>query len=138
MLHSSKTVLVTMLAGAAGLFGNAGVATAQQPLTVNVTASAPRAQGEPTTILSTFTDEEGSWDRVPRRELWNTGPRYTERSGVRIGRGSVIPDWVETAPMRNVSIRRLQRMEHYGYFVSPDNRVVVLTPSDRRVALVMR
>ena len=109
MLHSSKTVLVTMLAGAAGLFGNAGVATAQQPLTVNVTASAPRAQGEPTTILSTFTDEEGSWDRVPRRELWNTGPRYTERSGVRIGRGSVIPDWVETAPMRNVSIRRLQR-----------------------------
>jgi hypothetical protein len=75
---------------------------------------------------------------VPRMELWNTGPRYTERSGVRIGRGSVIPDWVETAPMRNVSIRRLQRMDHYGYFVSPDNRVVVLTPNDRRVALVMR
>ena len=122
MLRSSKTLLVTVLAGAAGLFGNATVATAQQPLTVNVTASAPRAQGEPTVILSTFTDEEGSWNRVPRRELWNTGPRYTERSGVRIGRGSVIPDWVETAPMRNVSIRRLQRMEHYGYFVSPETK----------------
>ena len=105
MFHSSKTVLVTMLAGAAGLFGTAGVATAQQPLTINVSPSAPRAQGEPTTILSTFTDEEGSWDRVHARELWNTAPRYTERSGVRIGRGSVIPDWVETAPMRNVSIR---------------------------------
>jgi hypothetical protein len=137
MLHSSKTLLA-MLAGAAGLFGSAGGATAQQPLVVNVTASAPRAQGEPTVILSTFTDEEGSWNRVPRMELWNTGPRYTERSGVRIGRGSVIPDWVETAPMRNVSIRRLQRMDHYGYFVSPDNRVIVLTPNDRRVALVMR
>ena len=61
MLRSSKTLLVTVLAGAAGLFGNATVATAQQPLTVNVTASAPRAQGEPTVILSTFTDEEGSW-----------------------------------------------------------------------------
>jgi hypothetical protein len=137
MLRSSKTFFA-ILAGAAGLFCSAGVATAQQPLVVNVTASAPRAQVEPTVILSTFTDEEGSWNRVPRRELWSTGPRYTERSGVRVGRGSVIPDWVETAPMRNVSVRRLQRMEHYGYFVSPDNRVVVVTPSDRRVALVMR
>jgi hypothetical protein len=138
MLHSPKTLLVTMLAGAAGVFGNVTAATAQQPLTVNVTASAPRAQGEPTVILSTFTDEEGAWNRVPRRELWNTGPRYTERSGVRIGRGSVIPDWVETAPMRNVSIHGLERMERYGYFVSPDDRVVVLAPSTRRVARVMR
>ena len=89
-------------------------------------------------ILSTFTDEEGSWDRVYARELWNTAPRYTERSGVRIGRGSVIPDWVETAPMRNVSIRGLGRHEHYGYFVSPDDRVVVLSEGSRRVARVMR
>ena len=138
MFRSSRTLLVTMLAGAAAFFGTASSAMAQQPLTINVSPSAPRAQGEPTSILSTFTDEEGSWDRVYARELWNTAPRYTERSGVRIGRGSVIPDWVETAPMRNVSIRGLGRHEHYGYFVSPDDRVVVLSEGSRRVARVMR
>jgi hypothetical protein len=113
MFRSSNTLLVTVFAGAAAVFGTASSAIAQQPLTINVSPSAPRAQGEPTTILSTFTDEEGSWDRVYARELWNTAPRYTERSGVRIGRGSVIPDWVETAPMRNVSIRGLRRQEHW-------------------------
>ena len=138
MLHSPKKLLVTLLTGAAGLFGSAGIATAQQPLTVDVTASPPPAQGEPTVILDSFTDEEGSWNRVPASELWNTGPRYTEPSGERIGRGSVVPDWIETAPMRNVSIRGLQRREHYGYFVSPDNRVIVLAPGDRRVTRVMR
>jgi hypothetical protein len=137
MLRSSKTLLVTLFAGATAIFGTASSAMAQQPLTINVSPSAPRAQGQSGTILGTFTDEEGSWDRVPQNELWNTGPRYTERSGVRIGRGSLIPDWVDTAPMRNVSIRGLRSHEHYGYFVSPDERIVVLSPSTRRVALVM-
>ena len=37
------------------------------------------------------------YDRVPARVLFITGPRYTEPSGVRIGRGSVIPDWLAAA-----------------------------------------
>ena len=48
------------------------------------------------------------YDRVPVRALFTTGPRYPERSGVRVGRGSVIPEWIDAAPMRNVSIRRLR------------------------------
>ena len=62
-------------------FGTASSAIAQQPLTINVSPSAPRAQGEPTTILSTFTDEEGSWDRVYARELWNTAPSSPSAAG---------------------------------------------------------
>jgi hypothetical protein len=67
-----------------------------------------------------------------------TGPRYDEPSGVRIGRGSVIPDWIEAAPMRNVSIRGLEHYQAYAYFVSPDDKVVILSPSSRRVARIMR
>jgi hypothetical protein len=92
MFCSSKTPLVSLMA--------------QQALTINVSLSAPRAR-QPGTILGTFTDEGGSWDRVPQNELWNTGPRYAERSGVRIGRSSLVPDWAETAP-RNVSIYGLR------------------------------
>jgi hypothetical protein len=100
----------------------------QQPLTVTVTPSAGR----------TFTDVEGTWERVAARDLWATGPRYDEPSGVRIGRGSVIPDWIDAAPMRNVSIRGLDHYQSYDYFVSPDDRVVILSPSSRRVARIMR
>jgi hypothetical protein len=99
-----------------------------QPLTVTVTPSAGR----------TFTDAEGTWQRVAAREFWTTGPRYDEPSGVRIGRGSVIPDWIDAAPMRNVSIRGLEHYQAYDYFVSPDDKVVILSPSSRRVARVMR
>src|SRR3954447_11366067 len=38
------------------------------------------------------------YDRVPARALVRTGPRHTERNGVRVGRGSVIPEWIDTAP----------------------------------------
>jgi len=77
------------------------------------------------------------YDRVPARVLFITGPRYTEPSGVRIGRGSVIPDWLDAAPMRDVSIRRLQPGSFYGYFVSPDNKVVIFEPGTRRVARII-
>ena len=77
------------------------------------------------------------YDRVPVRVLFITGPRYTEPSGVRIGRGSVIPEWLVADPMRNVSIRRLQPGSFYRYFVSPDNKVVIFEPTTRRIARIV-
>jgi hypothetical protein len=110
-----------------GAVGTVVGAPAGGPLVVNVT---PR--GARVVIINGVV-----YDRVPARALFTTGPRYTERSGVRVGRGSVIPEWVDAAPMRNVSIRRLRPGGFYGYFVSPDNKVVVIEPGSRRVARVI-
>jgi hypothetical protein len=115
-----------------------GPAAAQAPLVVNVTPSAapvgapvPPGVGVPVVINGV------TYDRVPVRVLFVTGPRYREPSGVRIGRGSVIPEWLVADPMRNVSIRRLQPGTFYRYFVSPDNKVVIFEPGTRRVARIV-
>src|SRR3954470_2859345 len=115
------------VAGTVGAVGTVVGAPAGGPLVVNVT---PR--GERVVVINGVV-----YDRVPARALFTTGPRYTERSGVRVGRGSMIPEWIDAAPMRNVSIRRLRPGGFYGYFVSPDNEVVVIEPGSRRVARVI-
>jgi len=116
----------------------AGPAAAQAPLVVNVTpgtapvgAPVPPGVGVPVVINGVV------YDRVPVSVLFTTGPRYTEPSGVRIGRGSVIPDWLAADPMRDVSIRRLQPGRFYNYFVSPDDKVVIFNPGTRRVARIV-
>ena len=116
----------------------AGHAAAQAPLVVNVTpgtapvgAPVPPGVGVPVVINGVV------YDRVPVSVLFTTGPRYTEPSGVRIGRGSVIPEWLDAAPLRDVSIRRLRPGDVYGYFVSPDDKVVVFEPGTRRVARII-
>ena len=121
----------------AGTVGAVAGAPVRGPLVVNVTPSAPAAVGVPAGVGVPVVIGGVVYDRVPVRVLFTTGPRYTERSGVRVGRGSVIPAWVNTAPMRNVSIRRLRPGNFYGYFVSPDNKVVVIEPGSRRVARVI-
>ena len=85
-------------------FALVGPAVAQTPLVVNVTPGTasvgtpvPPGVGVPVVI------DGVTYDRVPARVLFITGPRYTEPSGVRIGRGSVIPDWLAADPMRDVS-----------------------------------
>jgi hypothetical protein len=119
-------------------FALVGPAVAQAPLVVNVTPSAapvgtpvPPGVGVPVVI------DGVTYDRVPARVLFITGPRYPEPSGVRIGRGSVIPEWLAADPMRDVSIRRLRPGRFYGYFVSPDNKVVIFEPGTRRVARII-
>jgi hypothetical protein len=120
------------VAGTAGAVGTVVGAPTGGPLVVNVTpGSVPATVGVPVTIGGVV------YDRVPARALFTTGPQYSERSGVRVRRGSVIPDEIDAAPMRNVSIRRLRPGSSYGYFVSPDNKVVVIEPSTRRVARVI-
>ena len=106
MSQAPKALGTTLLVGAFALCCTA-VTSSAQPLTLTVAPGGDR----------TFTDAEGTWRRVPQSELWATEARYDEPSGVRIGRGSVIPDWIEAAPMRNVSIRELTHYQNYAYFV---------------------
>jgi hypothetical protein len=51
--------------------------------------------------------------------------------------GTVIPEAVETASLRNVSIRGLEHYSHYSYFVSHDDDVVIIDPLSRQVARVI-
>src|SRR4051794_4214351 len=132
-MRTSIAIAATLLS-----FALVRPAAAQAPLVVNVTPGAapigspvPPGVGVPVVINGVV------YDRVPARVLFITGPRYTEPSGVRIGRGSVIPDWLDAASLRDVSIRRLQPGNFYGYFVSPDNKVVIFEPGTRRVARII-
>ena len=119
-------------------FAVVGHAAAQAPLVVNVTpGTAPVGSPVPPGVGVPVVVDGVVYDRVPVRVLFITGPRYRERSGVRIGRGSVIPDWLAADPMRDVSIRRLRPGRFYGYFVSPDNKVVIFEPGTRRVARII-
>jgi len=132
-MRTSIAIAATLLS-----FALVRPAAAQAPLVVNVTpggtpvgSPVPPGVGVPVVINGVV------YDRVPARVLFITGPHYTEPSGVRIGRGSVIPDWLAAAPMRDVSIRRLDPGHFYGYFVSPDNKVVIFEPGARRVARII-
>jgi hypothetical protein len=119
------------LVGSQALFTAHGALAQPRPLTIS-----PSDARYPAGAVM-FTDSQGSWERVPTEALFTTGPQYAAPSGVRIGRGSMIPNWVDTAMLRNVSIRGLRRGTYYGYFVSPDQNVVVVNASSRRVARVI-
>ena len=119
-------------------FALVGPAAAQAPLVVNVTpGAAPVGAPVPPGVGVPVVIDGVVYDRVPARVLFTTGPSYTEPSGVRIGRGSAIPDWLAADPMRDVSIRRLRPGRFYGYFVSPDDKVVIFEPGTRRVARII-
>ena len=119
-------------------FALVGPAVAQAPLVVNVTpGTAPVGTPVPPGVGVPVVINGVVYDRVPVSVLFTTGPRYTEPSGVRIGRGSVIPDWLAADPMRDVSIRRLQPGRFYNYFVSPDDKVAIFNPGTRRVARIV-
>jgi hypothetical protein len=121
---SLKLLLATLvLTPAAALVAPPGALA--QPLVLNVSpgrnAGVVVAGGAPASV----------------QDLFTSGPHYTEPSGRRIGRGSVIPTWIDVGSFQNVSVPRLRRGGSYGYFVSPDNKVVVLDPRSRRVRRVI-
>ena len=95
----------------------------------------PRGPGAPAGQV--FTDSEGTWERVPMAVLYERGPHPPIVSGIRVGRGSLIPADVDAMPFRNVSIRGLAPYGHYVFFVSPDNQLVVFEPTTRRVVRVI-
>lgn len=69
--------------------------------------------------------------------LFDSGPRYSEPSGVRVGRGSVVPSWLELGSFQNVSIPGLNPVGYYGYYISPDDHAVVVDLGSRRVMRVI-
>ncbi|WP_114948059.1 hypothetical protein [Microvirga calopogonii] len=66
------------------------------------------------------------------------GPRYAEPSGTKIRRGSLVPDWIDTGDMQSISIRGLSAGPQYVYFISPDQKIVVVDPQSRRIMRVIR
>ncbi|MGU3665355.1 hypothetical protein ACLBX9_14340 [Methylobacterium sp. A49B] len=71
--------------------------------------------------------------------LFETGPRYTAENGIgrRVGIGSSIPDWIEMGSFRNQSIPGLTPMGHYGYFISPDGKAVIVDLGSHRIVRVL-
>lgn len=136
----SKLLIVSLALAASQAYFSAQRAYAQEPAPEPLTITPGAAPAEAPAEApggQVFTDSEGTWERVPVSAMFTAGPHGSEPSGVRVGRGSVIPDYVETAPFRNVSIHRLYPGAHYDYFVSPDYKVVVLDPSSRHVMRVI-
>ncbi len=72
--------------------------------------------------------------------LFDAGPRYTEANGrgARVGVGSAIPDWVQIGSFQNVSVRGLNPVGYYGYFISPDDKAVIVDLGSRRIVRVIR
>jgi hypothetical protein len=72
--------------------------------------------------------------------LFETGPRYTEANGRgrRVGVGSSVPDWVQIGSFQSVSVPGLNPVGYYGYFISPDDKAVVLDLDSRRIVRVFQ
>lgn len=99
-----------------------------QPLVLQVNPRGPatgeiEVGGEPVTVET----------------LFERGPRYSEANefGRRVGIGSTVPDWIEMGSFRNQSIPRLNPSGYYGYFISPDDKAVVVDLDSRRVVRVL-
>jgi hypothetical protein len=105
-----------------------------QDRTLTITRQAPPSVG---VAPYTFTDNAGTWERVPSSELYARAPQYTPPGAFRIARGRVVPIDVDTADMRNVSIRGLRRGGYYNYFGSGDGRTIIINPSTRRISRVL-
>src|SRR6185312_12304738 len=118
------------VAGTVGAVGTAAGAVAGGPLVVNVSPGSAGVAG------LGYTPQ--GWLRIPVQGLYARGPDYTQPSGVRVGRGSRIPEWIDTAVMQNISVSGLQPRGYYDYFVSPDRKIVVIDPQSRRVMRVLR
>ncbi|MBE7245498.1 MAG: hypothetical protein INR63_11135 [Actinomycetospora chiangmaiensis] len=71
--------------------------------------------------------------------LFEVGPRYTAANGFgrRVGIGSPVPDWIEMGLFRNQSVPSLDPSGYYGYFISPDDKAVVVDLDSRRVVRVL-
>lgn len=130
-MRQTMTILGPAAFAAVSIIALASAAAAQ-PLTFRVgPSSAPSQVGN-----LGYTSE--GWMKIKAGDLRYFGPRYDRRSGTRIGRGSPIPDWIETAEMQSISIPGLTSGAYYNYFISPDQRIVVLDQSSRRVMRVLR
>ncbi|WP_457106781.1 hypothetical protein [Methylobacterium sp. P5_C11] len=99
-----------------------------QPLVLQVSPRGPTIgeiefAGEPVTVAA----------------LFEMGPRYTAENGFgrRVGIGSSVPPWIEMGSFRNQSIPGLNPSGYYGYFISPDDKAVVVDLDSRRIVRVL-
>ncbi|MFC6747521.1 hypothetical protein [Methylobacterium persicinum] len=79
-----------------------------------------------------FGDEPGTV-----QSLFEAGPHYNDPSGVRVGRGSEIPEWLGLGSFQNVAIPGLSPVSYYGYYISPDDKAVIVDLDSRRVVRVL-
>ncbi|EIM29448.1 hypothetical protein [Microvirga lotononidis] len=135
-----------MLVAGAALFSTVAVA---QPLTFRVNPAtgggtsypdlgyAVNPADLPAGVTPVGYTQDG-WLKMPADNLHYVGPRYAEPSGVKLRHGSPVPDWIDTGAMQSVSVPGLSPGVRYVYFISPDQKIVVVDPQSRRVMRVMR
>ncbi|MDP4002749.1 hypothetical protein [Methylobacterium sp. NEAU K] len=125
-LSRPMTGSVTLGLAAAGMLA-CSLALAQ-PLVLRVN---PRLAGQGVLM---FGNEAGSV-----QTLFDTGPRYTDENGrgPRVGRGSVVPAWIELGSFQNVSVPGLNPAGYYGYFISPDDKAVIIDLDSHRIVRVL-
>ncbi len=81
---------------------------------------------------------------IPAPVLKATGPRYDNPVGADyrrpyvIRQGGVVPGFIDTAVLENVSVAGLAPGGRYDYFVSPEQRTVILDRSTRQVVRILR
>jgi hypothetical protein len=100
-----------------------------QPLVLQVNPRGPTTGGEITL----------GGEPVTVAALFEMGPRYTAENGFgrRVGIGSAVPSWIEMGSFRNQSIPGLNPSGEYGYFISPDDKAVVVDLDSRRIVRVL-
>ncbi|MGO4526974.1 hypothetical protein AB4097_19205 [Microvirga sp. 2MCAF35] len=145
--HANPSTRLTSIAVGVVLFSTMSVA---QPLTLTVN---PATGGGGTSYpdlgyalnpanlppgVTPMGYTQNGWLQVPADNLHAIGPRYAQPSGTKIRRGSLSPDWIDTGDMQSVSIYGLSSGAQYVYFISPDQKIVVVDPQSRRVMRVIR
>jgi hypothetical protein len=144
--HANPSTRLTSVTVGVVLFSTMSVA---QPLTfrVNPATGGPSSYPDlgyavnpanlPPGVTPVGYTQNGSL-QVPADNLHAIGPRYAQPSGTKIRRGSLVPDWIGTGDMQSVSIHGLSSEAQYVYFISPDQKIVVVDPQSRRVMRVIR
>ena len=125
----SRTILRTLSASSLCVAATlAGAAVQAQPLVLQVNPRGPATGeivigGEPVTVAT----------------LFEVGPRYTMENGIgqRVGIGSAVPAWIEMGSFRNQSIAGLNPSGYYGYFISPDDKAVVVDLDSLQIVRVL-
>lgn len=107
------------------------------PISIALSQGA-QAQNEITVTRPYPSSNSQGWPAVHADTLRTVGIHYTEPSGIRVGRGSSIPTWVDSSHFQNINVPGLSSRGYYEYYISPDDKVVVFTHGERRVARVFR
>ena len=104
--------------------------------------AAPGARAQTTTTI--IEDQTGSVDEgydfapeqetVIRRRIIEQPVAPIEIQGGTVRVGSIVPNYVDLQPMNGIGSPRLQRL---GYFLSPDDKIVVVEPRTRQVVRII-